>query len=94
MDQGYCHRSGHKILEDMGPLACKITCYKSKCTATFRMDNQQGPPIEHWELCSMLCGSLGGRGVWGRIDTRVYMAESLPCSPETTTPLLISYTSV
>ena len=24
------------------------------------------------ELCSMLCGSLVGRGVWGRIDTRIW----------------------
>ena len=31
----------------------------------------------HWELCSMLCGSLDGRGVWGRVDTGIYMAESL-----------------
>ena len=30
------------------------------------------------ELCSMVCGSQGGRGVWGRTDTCVYMAESLP----------------
>ena len=29
------------------------------------MDNQQGPTVEHVELCSMLCGSLDGMGVWG-----------------------------
>ena len=28
------------------------------------MDNQQGPTVEHMELCSMLCGSLDGKGVW------------------------------
>ena len=38
----------------------------------------------------MLCGSLDRRGVWGRMDTCVWMAESLPCSPETII-LLISY---
>ena len=32
------------------------------------MDNQQGPTVEHRELCSVLCGSLDGRGVWGRMD--------------------------
>ena len=37
----------------------------------------------------MLCASLDGKRVWGRMDT--CMAESLCCSPETTTTLLISY---
>ena len=35
--------------------------------------------------------SLDGRGVWGRIDTCICVAESLCCSPETTTTLLIGY---
>ena len=43
-------------------------------------------PVEH-----MLHGSLDGRRVWGRMDTCVCMAESLCCSPETVTALLISY---
>ena len=42
------------------------------------------------ELCSMLCGSLGGRGVWVRTDTCICMTESL----ETTTTLLIGYTGI
>ena len=46
------------------------------------------------ELCSGLCGSLDGRGVWGRMETCICMAESLPCSPETITTLLISYTLI
>ena len=44
--------------------------------------------------CSVLCGSLDGRGVWGRMDTCLCMAESLCCAPETITPLLISYTPI
>ena len=39
---------------------------------------------------SVLCGSLDGRGVWGRMDTCICMAESLRCSPETITALFIS----
>ena len=39
----------------------------------------------------MLCGSLGGRDVCGRMDTCVSMAEALQCSPETFTTLLIAY---
>ena len=35
------------------------------------------------KLCLMLCGSLDGRGVWGRTNTCICMAESLHCSPET-----------
>ena len=31
----------------------------------------------------MLCGSLDGRGIWGRMDTCICMAESLRCSPKT-----------
>ena len=42
----------------------------------------------------MLCASLDGRGVWGRKDTRICMSESLHCSPETITALLINYTPI
>ena len=31
----------------------------------------------HRELCSMSCGSLDGRGGWGRVETCMCMAESL-----------------
>ena len=31
--------------------------------AIFKMDNQQGPTVQHRELCSMLCDSLDERGV-------------------------------
>ena len=39
----------------------------------------------------LLRGSLEGRGVWKRRDTRMYMAESLCCPPETITTLLMGY---
>ena len=39
----------------------------------------------------MFCASLDGRRVWGRMDTCVWMAESLHCSPETTTTLIVCY---
>ena len=55
------------------------------------MDNQQGPTVQHMELCSMLCDSLDGREVWERMDTCKCMAESLCCPPETTTTLFIGY---
>ena len=58
-------------------------------TAIFKMDNQQGPTVQHMELYSVLCASLDGREIWGRMDTCICMAESLCCLPETTT-LLIS----
>ena len=60
-------------------------------TTTFKMDNQQGPPKQHRGLCSMLHGSLDGRGIWGRMDTCLCVAEFLPCPPETITTLLIGY---
>ena len=63
-------------------------------TAVFKMDNQQGPTVQYRELCSMLCGSLDGRGVWARMDTCICMAESLLYSLETVTTLLINYTLI
>ena len=39
---------------------------------------------------SMLCASLDGKGVWGRMDTCVCMAESLQC--EIITTLSVGYT--
>ena len=46
------------------------------------------------ELYSMLCGNLDGSGVWVRMDAYICMAESLCCSPEAITMLLISYTPI
>ena len=59
--------------------------------AVFKMDNQQGPPVQHVELHSVLCASLDGRGAWRTVGTCICKAESLRCSPETTLILLISY---
>ena len=39
----------------------------------------------------MSYGSLGERGVWGRMHTCIRMAESLCCPPETIATLLIVY---
>ena len=44
--------------------------------------------VWHMKLCSVLHGSLDGRGVWGRMDTCIYMA--LHCLPEATTILLVN----
>ena len=63
-------------------------------TAIFKVDDQQGPAVQHGVLCSMLCGSLDGRGVWGRMDTYICMAEYLCRPPETFTALLIGYTPI
>ena len=64
-----------KILTNEHP---HVSCYMSPATFNvahdtpiFKMDNQQGPTIQHRELCSMSCGSLGGRGVWGKTDTKL-----------------------
>ena len=59
-------------------------------TAVFKMDNQQRPTVQYKKLCSMFCGSLDGRADWGRIDTCICMDESLQCSPETVTTLIIN----
>ena len=58
------------------------------------MDNQRKPIVQHMELCSMLCASLDGRGLWGRMDTCICMAESLHCLPETISTLVIGCTPI
>jgi len=42
----------------------------------------------------MLGGSLDGKGVWGRMDTCIFMAEALCYPPETITTLLTGYTPI
>ena len=58
------------------------------------MDNEQGPTVEHRELCSLLHGSLEGKGVWGRMDTCLCTAESVWCPPEIITTLLVGYSPI
>ena len=44
-----------------------------------------------WNSAQCYVEALDGRGVWGRMNTCICMAESLRCSSETITTLLISY---
>ena len=66
--------------------------------AIYKMDKQQGPTVEHRELCSVLCNNLNGKRIWKRIDIHVYtcicITESLCCTPETGTTLLINSTPI
>ena len=66
--------------------------FQVDCVVTIHsfMDNQQGLTTQHMELCSVICGSLDGRGVWGRMDTCVCMTESLCCSYETIKTLFVN----
>ena len=68
----------HKSSFSNIPFSPRLWLKESVFTAIFKMDNQQGPTVQHRELWSMLCCSLDGRGVWGRMDTCICMAESLP----------------
>ena len=61
-------------------------------TAIFKMDNQQGPTVQHTELYSMLHANMNESEAQGRMESCICMAESLPCSPETNTVLLNGYT--
>ena len=62
--------------------------------AVLNMENQQGPAEQHRELCSVLCGSLDGRGACRRMDPWICATESLHCPPEIITTLLIDYTTI
>ena len=46
------------------------------------------------ELCSRSCGSLDEKGVWGRMDTCICIAESFLCPSETITTLSVCYTPI
>ena len=87
---------GQRRLADYSPWGRKESDTTERLTLhfSFKMDNQQGPTAEHRELCSISCGSLDGRGVWGRWDICVCMVESLCCPPEMITTLLINYTPI
>ena len=67
---------------------------KKYYAAILTMDNQQGPTVQHMELCSVLCGSLDGSGAGRRMGTCVCMAEALLCSSKTVTTLLAGYIPV
>ena len=41
-------------------------------TAVVKMDNQQGPTVQHRELCAMLCGCLDGWKFEGDGHVHVY----------------------
>ena len=45
-------------------------------------------------LYSMLCASLDGRGVWGKMGTCIRIAEFFRCSSETITALLTGYNPI
>ena len=56
---------------------------------------KQGPTVQHREICSTLCCSLGGRGGLRENGCMcVCMAESLLCVPKTITTLLIGFTLI
>ena len=59
--------------------------------AMLKMDNQQRPTGQHREPCSMLCGSLAGRGTGKKGYMYVYGWVPSLCTWNITT-LLISYT--
>ena len=63
-------------------------------TTIFKINNQQGPTVQHKERCSIFCNKLNGKRIGERIDTCICITESLCCTPETNTTLLINYTPI
>ena len=60
----------------MGVRYCKGVWEGHVHTAMFKMHNQQGPTVEHTELCPVLCGSRDGRGFRGeRIPVHVGLSS-------------------
>ena len=60
------------LLEEWPTLQCQATdCYQSMMRFRVKADR---------ELCSKLCGSLVGRGIWRRMDMCICMPEPLCCT--------------
>ena len=77
-------------LREITPVPASMDCWCWASNSSALLKNR----AFHMGLCSILCGNLDGRGVWGRMDTCKFMAESLCCSLETVTTLLIGYTPI
>ena len=59
------------------------------------MDDPKGPTVQPVALCSVLGRQPGWEGSLEENGYMyIYMAQSLPCSPETITTLLISCTPI
>ena len=76
----------------MVPVECLQAIYPGLLTCVLEV---KSPSTFHFqksiaELCSVLCDSLDGRGICGRMDTYICMAKSLCYSPETITTLLMN----
>ena len=68
----------------LGKLLCKKTPWRWTCTHCHILkDKRQGPAVQHRGLCPMWCGSLDGRGVWGRV---LLLCPSLCTSINSNTP--------
>ena len=78
---------GEGIVKDFGKVMYTLLCLKW-------ITNKNLFYGKHKELCSVLHESLDGSRVWQRMDTWICMAESLRCSSETITTLLIDYTPI
>ena len=75
-----------------GQNALQVTKKKYCHTAVF--DNKQGPTVQHRELSSILCNNLNGEVIRKRRETCICVTESLRCTPEANTMLLISYAPI
>ena len=62
-------------------------------TAIFKMDNLQGPTVQHRELCSVLCNNLKWEKNLQK-DTCIHIIESLCFTRETNITLLINDTPI
>ena len=63
--------------------------------AIFKMGNQQRPAVQHKELCSVLCGSLDGRGFGGeRVHTHAGLNPFTVCLKLSQRCLLTGYECV
>ena len=60
-------------------------------TTMFKINNQQGPTVQHRELCLIFWEYyINGKRFFKKIDTCLCITESLCCTPETNTTSLIN----
>ena len=59
-------------------------------TIEFKTDNQQGPTMQHRELCSIFCKNQNGTIIWKGIDTYICITKPFCCILYSNTKLFIS----
>ena len=88
------NESIYKIETDSQTLKTNLWLPKGKCgrvqiktLCMYKINNQQGPTVQHRELYSMFCNNLHGKRIYKIRNMCICIIKSRCCTPETNTAL-------